>query len=73
VVFKVNPSTYRADVAFTAVVTPAPLDGETITLERGSTVLGTGVLKRKCRVPRLSANLKSGSFNRAFLTDPVET
>jgi uncharacterized repeat protein (TIGR03803 family) len=39
-----NPSTYGAEVTFTAVVTPAPPDGETITFERGSTVLGTGTL-----------------------------
>jgi uncharacterized repeat protein (TIGR03803 family) len=39
-----NPSTYGAEVTFTAVVTPAPLNGETITFERGSLVLGTGVL-----------------------------
>ncbi|MGC2325580.1 MAG: choice-of-anchor tandem repeat GloVer-containing protein [Candidatus Sulfotelmatobacter sp.] len=39
-----NPSTYGTEVTFTAVVTPAPLNGETITFERGSTVLGTGVL-----------------------------
>jgi uncharacterized repeat protein (TIGR03803 family) len=40
----VNPSTYGTEVTFTAVVTPAPLNGETITFERGSTVLGTGVM-----------------------------
>ncbi|HSY93135.1 MAG TPA: choice-of-anchor tandem repeat GloVer-containing protein [Candidatus Binatus sp.] len=39
-----NPSTYGEEVTFTAVVTPAPLNGETITFERGTTALGTGVL-----------------------------
>jgi hypothetical protein len=39
-----NPSTYEDQVTFTAVVTPAPPDGELITFERGATVLGTGAL-----------------------------
>jgi hypothetical protein len=39
-----NPSVYQDEVTFTAVVTPAPPNGETITFERGSTVLGTGAL-----------------------------
>ena len=39
-----NPSTSGDAVTFTAVVTPAPLDGETVTFEHGTTVLGTGVL-----------------------------
>jgi hypothetical protein len=39
-----NPSTYGEEVTFTAVVTPAPLNGETITFERGTTALGTAVL-----------------------------
>jgi hypothetical protein len=32
-------------VTFTAVVTPAPPDGEPVTFKNGSTVLGTGSLK----------------------------
>ncbi len=39
-----NPSISGEAVTFTAVVTPAPLDGETITFKHGSRVLGTGVL-----------------------------
>ncbi|MGA2966658.1 MAG: Ig-like domain repeat protein [Terriglobales bacterium] len=39
-----NPSTYGEAVTFTAVVTPAPPDGETVTFKRGATVLGTGTL-----------------------------
>jgi uncharacterized repeat protein (TIGR03803 family) len=39
-----NPSTYGQVVTFTAVVTPAPPDGETISLMKGKTVLGTGSL-----------------------------
>ncbi len=39
-----NPSTYGGAVTFTAVVTPAPPDGETVTFSEGSTVLGTGSL-----------------------------
>jgi uncharacterized repeat protein (TIGR03803 family) len=39
-----NPSTSGETVVFTAVVTPAPFDGETITFEHGKTVLGTGTL-----------------------------
>ncbi len=39
-----NPSTYGEAVTFTAVVTPAPPDGETVTFKRFSTVLGTGSL-----------------------------
>jgi hypothetical protein len=42
-----NPSTYGQTVTFTAVVTSgvgAPPDGETVTFEQGSTVLGAGAL-----------------------------
>jgi hypothetical protein len=39
-----NPSAYQDEVTFTAVVTPAPPNGETITFERGATVLGTTAL-----------------------------
>ena len=39
-----NPSTYGEAVTFTAVVTPAPLDGETVSFMKGKTVLGTGTL-----------------------------
>lgn len=39
-----NPSTVGEAVTFTAVVTPAPPDGETVTFEHGSIVLGTGTL-----------------------------
>ena len=39
-----NPSTRGEAVIFTAVVTPAPPDGETVTFEHRSTVLGTGSL-----------------------------
>ena len=39
-----NPSTYGQAVNFTAVVTPAPPDGETVTFLKGSTTLGTGTL-----------------------------
>jgi Bacterial Ig-like domain (group 3) len=39
-----NPSKYGQAVSFTAVVTPAPPDGETISFMKGKTVLGTGTL-----------------------------
>ena len=39
-----NPSTLGQAVTFTAVVTPAPPDGETVTFEKGTIVLGTGSL-----------------------------
>jgi len=39
-----NPSIRGEAVTFTAVVTPAPPDGETVTFEHGSKVLGTGSL-----------------------------
>ena len=39
-----NPSTRGEAVVFTAVVTPAPPDGETVTFKNGSMVLGTGSL-----------------------------
>src|SRR5208337_597669 len=39
-----NPSTRGVEVIFTAVVAPAPPDGETVTFQSGSTVLGTGSL-----------------------------
>jgi len=39
-----NPSISGEAVTFTAVVTPAPFDGETITFKHGATVLGTGLL-----------------------------
>jgi hypothetical protein len=40
-----NPSTHGEAVTFTAVVTPTPPDGETVTFEHaGSGILGTGSL-----------------------------
>ena len=39
-----NPSPYGAAVTFTATVTPAPPDGETITFSQGKNALGTGTL-----------------------------
>src|SRR5271169_5086529 len=39
-----NPSVYAQPVTFTAVVTPAPADGETVTFWQGKTSLGTGTL-----------------------------
>lgn len=39
-----NPSTYGEAVTFTAVVTPAPPNGDTVTFLKGSTTLGTGTL-----------------------------
>jgi uncharacterized repeat protein (TIGR03803 family) len=39
-----NPSTLGEAVTFTAIVSPAPPDGETVTFEKGSVVLGTGSL-----------------------------
>jgi uncharacterized repeat protein (TIGR03803 family) len=39
-----NPSAYGQAVTFTAVVAPAPPDGETVTFMKGTTVLGTGTL-----------------------------
>jgi uncharacterized repeat protein (TIGR03803 family) len=39
-----NPSTYGQAVTFTALITPLPPDGETVTFKKGTTVLGTGLL-----------------------------
>ncbi len=39
-----NPSVYAQPVTFTAVVAPAPADGETVTFWQGKTSLGTGTL-----------------------------
>jgi poly(3-hydroxybutyrate) depolymerase len=39
-----NPSVYGQAVTFTAVVAPAPPDGETVTFLQGKTTLGTGTL-----------------------------
>ncbi len=39
-----NPSVYGEAVTFTAVVTPMPPDGETVTFEQGQNILGTGAL-----------------------------
>jgi hypothetical protein len=39
-----NPSTYGTAVTFTATVSPAPTNGETITFLDGITTLGTGIL-----------------------------
>jgi len=39
-----NPSIYGQTVTFTAVVAPAPPNGESVTFEQGSSVLGTGTL-----------------------------
>jgi len=39
-----NPSTYGTVVTFTATVSPAPTNGESVTFKDGSTTLGTGTL-----------------------------
>jgi poly(3-hydroxybutyrate) depolymerase len=39
-----NPSSYGEAVTFTAVVNPAPPDGETVTFTQGKNTLGTGML-----------------------------
>jgi hypothetical protein len=39
-----NPSTHEEAVTFTAVVAPAPPNGETVSFTRGKTVLGKGTL-----------------------------
>jgi uncharacterized repeat protein (TIGR03803 family) len=40
-----NPSTYGEAVTFTAVVAPAPPDGESVSFMKGKTVLGTGTIE----------------------------
>jgi hypothetical protein len=40
----VNPSTYGTGVTFTAIVNPAPTNGEQVTFKDGSATLGTGTL-----------------------------
>jgi hypothetical protein len=40
-----NPSTYGQAVTFTALVKPAPPDGETVSFMKAKTVLGTGTLR----------------------------
>ena len=59
-----NPSTYGLAVTFTAVVTPAPPDGETVSFMRGTTVLGTGTLSGGSAVFTTSA-LKVGTTSVA--------
>lgn len=39
-----NPSTYGEVVTFTAVVAPAPPDGESVSFMKGKSLLGTGPL-----------------------------
>jgi hypothetical protein len=39
-----NPSTYGTGVTFTATVSPAPTNGESVTFKDGSTTLGPGTL-----------------------------
>ncbi len=53
-----NPSVYGQAVTFTAVVSPNPPDGETVTFKQGSTTLGTASLqggKAKFTISTLSA------------------
>jgi poly(3-hydroxybutyrate) depolymerase len=57
-----NPSTYGQSVTFTAVVTPAPPDGETVTFLKGSTTLGTGSLSGG------SANFSTSTLAAGTLT-----
>jgi poly(3-hydroxybutyrate) depolymerase len=57
-----NPSIYGQAVTFTAVVTPQPPDGETVSFMRGATVLGTGLLSGGTAILMTSA-LPEGTGN----------
>ncbi len=55
-----NPSIYGQPVVFTALVTPAPPSGETVSFMKGKTVLGTGTLNAGSATFTIST-LKVGS------------
>jgi poly(3-hydroxybutyrate) depolymerase len=62
-----NPSIYGQSVTFTAVVTPAPPNGETVDFLQGSTLLGTGTLSggsASCSV----STLKTGGTDNVKAT-----
>jgi poly(3-hydroxybutyrate) depolymerase len=56
-----NPSVYAQPVTFTAVVAPAPADGETVTFWQGKTSLGTGTLSGGTATFTLSALAAGGT------------
>jgi predicted esterase len=58
-----NPSVYEQPVTFTAVVTPAPPDGETVTFLQGKTVLGTGTLSSGSTTFTISTLTTGGTDN----------
>ena len=57
-----NPSAYGEAVTFTAVVSPMPPDGETVSFMQGSKVLGTGALSSG------TATFTTSSLNPATYT-----
>jgi poly(3-hydroxybutyrate) depolymerase len=58
-----NPSTYEQPVVFTAVVTPTPPNGETVTFKQGSNVLGTGSLNSGSATLTISTLAPGGTDN----------
>ena len=58
-----NPSTYGQAVTFTAVVTPAPPDGETVTFMGRTSVLGTGALSGGTATFAISTLTTGGTDN----------
>jgi poly(3-hydroxybutyrate) depolymerase len=58
-----NPSIYEQPVTFTAVVTPAPPNGETVTFKQGANVLGTGPLSSGSATFTISTLTTGGTDN----------
>lgn len=58
-----NPSIYGQAVTFTATVSPAPPNGETITFKQGSTVLGTGSMSNGTATYTTSTLAAGGTDN----------
>jgi minor extracellular serine protease Vpr len=58
-----NPSSYGDAVTFTATLSPAPPDGETVTFMDGSAVLGTGTLSSGVASFITASPLKVGSHS----------
>ena len=58
-----NPSIYEQPVTFTAVVTPAPPNSETVTFKQGANVLGTGPLNGGSAMFTISTLTTGGTDN----------
>jgi poly(3-hydroxybutyrate) depolymerase len=58
-----NPSIYEQPVTFTAVVSPVPPNGETVTFKQGANVLGTGPLSSGSATFTISTLTTGGTDN----------